>query len=65
MIDEGFADELMEGTVDAGITEDKKGCDFRRIRFPAKLFQHAEEHGLSRQIGMRPDAIQNKGGNER
>lgn len=43
-IDEGFADELMEGTVDAGITEDKKAVISNGSPVPGRsFFQHAEE----------------------
>lgn len=38
-IDEGFADEMIEGDVSAGITEDKKTVISNGIRFPAEAFQ--------------------------
>lgn len=37
-IDEGFADELMEGEVSAGITEDRKTVISNGIGFPASAF---------------------------
>ena len=38
-INEGFADEMIEGDVSAGITEDKKTVISNGIRFPAEAFQ--------------------------
>ncbi|MFQ9257074.1 MAG: head maturation protease, ClpP-related [Gallintestinimicrobium sp.] len=66
-IDEGFADELMEGTVDAGITEDKKAVISNGVRFPAEAFFSMPKNlrVIKADPGMRPDAIQNKGGNEK
>ncbi len=43
-INEGFADEMIEGDVSAGITEDKKTVISNGIRFPAEAFQSLPEN---------------------
>lgn len=70
-IDEGFADELIEGDVEAEITEDKKTVISNGIFFPAEAFVSLPQNlrilknnaGIG---GMRPTTIENqkKGGNE-
>lgn len=70
-IDEGFADELIEGDVKAEITEDKKTVVSNGVMFPVEAFASLPQNlrilknnaGIG---GMRPTTIedQKKGGNE-